>query len=116
VRIVGDIPAGLPPFALPSFDMDLWFQLAGAAVLISVIGFVESVSVAQTLAAKRRERIDPDQELVGLGRLERGGGLQRRLSGDRRLCPLGGQLRCRRPHPCRRRLHRRRHRARNAVT
>jgi SulP family sulfate permease len=36
-------------------------------VLISVIGFVESVSVAQTLAAKRRERIDPDQELVGLG-------------------------------------------------
>jgi sulfate permease, SulP family len=67
VRIVGDIPAGLPPFAVPSFDMDLWFQLAGAAVLISVIGFVESVSVAQTLAAKRRERIDPDQELVGLG-------------------------------------------------
>jgi sulfate permease, SulP family len=67
VRIVGDIPAGLPPFALPSFDTDLWFQLAGAAVLISVIGFVESVSVAQTLAARRRERIDPDQELVGLG-------------------------------------------------
>jgi sulfate permease, SulP family len=67
VRIVGDIPAGLPPFALPSFDMDIWFQLAGAAILISVIGFVESVSVAQTLAAKRRERIDPDQELVGLG-------------------------------------------------
>jgi sulfate permease, SulP family len=67
VRIVGDIPAGLPPFALPSFDLEIWFQLAGAAILISVIGFVESVSVAQTLAAKRRERIDPDQELVGLG-------------------------------------------------
>ncbi len=37
------------------------------AALISVIGFVESVSVAQTLAAKRRQRIDPDQELIGLG-------------------------------------------------
>jgi sulfate permease, SulP family len=67
VRIVGAIPAGLPPFGLPPLDPGLWMQLAGAALLISVIGFVESVSVAQTLAAKRRERIDPDQELVGLG-------------------------------------------------
>jgi sulfate permease, SulP family len=67
VRVVGEIPAGLPPFGLPSLDLGLWTQLAGAALLISVIGFVESVSVAQTLAAKRRERIDPDQELVGLG-------------------------------------------------
>jgi sulfate permease, SulP family len=67
VRIVGDIPSGLPPLGIPSVDPGLWMQLAGAALLISVIGFVESVSVAQTLAAKRRERIDPDQELVGLG-------------------------------------------------
>ena len=41
--------------------------LAGPALLISLIGFVESVSVAQTLAAKRRQRIYPDQELIGLG-------------------------------------------------
>jgi sulfate permease, SulP family len=67
VRVVGEIPAGLPAFGLPTPDLGLWAQLAGAALLISVIGFVESVSVAQTLAAKRRERIDPDQELVGLG-------------------------------------------------
>ena len=67
VRVVGDIPQGVPPFTVPSFQLELWLQLAGAAVLISIIGFVESVSVAQTLAAKRRERIDPDQELVGLG-------------------------------------------------
>src|SRR5690606_8055549 len=46
---------------------DLWPQLLGPAVLISIIGFVESVSVAQTLAARRRQRIAPDQELVGLG-------------------------------------------------
>ena len=39
----------------------------GSALLISIIGFVESISVAQTLAAKRRERVDLDQELVGLG-------------------------------------------------
>jgi SulP family sulfate permease len=67
VRIVGDIPAGLPPFALPSFDFGLWGQLLVPAVLISLVGFVESVSVAQTLAAKRRQRIVPNQELTALG-------------------------------------------------
>lgn len=67
VKVVGDVPKGLPPLTLPSFSMDVWTSLIGSAVLISVIGFVESISVAQTLAAKRRQRIDPDQELIGLG-------------------------------------------------
>jgi sulfate permease, SulP family len=67
VSIVGSVPQGLPPFTVPSFDRDIWFALAGSAALISIIGFVESVSVAQTLAAKKRQRIVPDQELVGLG-------------------------------------------------
>jgi SulP family sulfate permease len=67
VKIVGDIPAGFPPFAVPSFDASLWLQLLPAAALISLVGFVESVSVAQTLAAKRRQRIVPNQELTALG-------------------------------------------------
>lgn len=67
VRIVGDVPVGLPPLSLPSFSADLWSSLFVSALLISIIGFVESVSVAQTLATKKRQRIDPDQELVGLG-------------------------------------------------
>lgn len=67
VRVVGDVPQGLPPFAIPAFDPELWFALLPAAFLISIIGFVESVSVAQTLAAKRRQSIRPDQELIGLG-------------------------------------------------
>ena len=67
VQVVGDVPNGLPPLTMPSFSIDMWSNLIGAAVLISVIGFVESVSVAQTLAAKKRQRIDPDQELIGLG-------------------------------------------------
>ena len=67
VKIVGDVPTGLPPLSLPSFSMDLWSSLIVSAVVISIIGFVESVSVAQTLAAKKRQRIDPDQELIGLG-------------------------------------------------
>ena len=67
VAIVGHVPNGMPPFSLPSFSGDIWGQLFVSALLISVIGFVESVSVAQTLAARKRQRIDPDQELVGLG-------------------------------------------------
>jgi SulP family sulfate permease len=67
VKVVGAIPQSLPPFTLPVFDLALWQQLAMPALLIAVIGFVESVSVAQTLAAKRRQRINPDQELIGLG-------------------------------------------------
>lgn len=67
VAIVGDVPQGLPPLTIPHFDMEVWSSLLGSAVLISIIGFVESVSVAQTLAAKKRQRIVPDQELIGLG-------------------------------------------------
>ena len=67
VRIVGEVPQNLPPFTLPSFAPALLGQLLLPAFLISIIGFVESISVAQTLAAKKRQRIDPDQELIGLG-------------------------------------------------
>lgn len=67
VRVVGEVPQGLPPLTLPSLSPDLVGALLMPAILISVIGFVESVSVAQTLAAKKRQRIDPDQELIGLG-------------------------------------------------
>ena len=67
VLIVGEVPQSLPPFTLPSVSPDLLSQLLLPAFLISIIGFVESISVAQTLAAKKRQRIDPDQELIGLG-------------------------------------------------
>ncbi len=67
VAIVGRVPEGVPPLTIPSFSTEIWSQLFVAALLISVIGFVESISVAQTLAARKRQRIVPDQELVGLG-------------------------------------------------
>jgi len=67
VAIVGGVPQGLPVLGLPDFRSGLWLELMGSAALISVIGFVESVSVAQTLAAKKRQHIHPDQELIGLG-------------------------------------------------
>ena len=67
VHVVGEIPSGLPPLSFPPFNATTWSQLLPAATLIALIGFVESISVAQTLAAKRRQRVQPNQELVGLG-------------------------------------------------
>lgn len=74
VSLVGQVPSGLPQLTLPPLDVAVWKQLAVAALLISVVGFVESVSVGQTLAAKRRQRLDPDQELIGLGAANLGAG------------------------------------------
>ncbi len=67
LRVVGTVPSGLPVPSLPPLDLLLWAQIAVPALLISVVGYVETISVAQTLAAKRRQRIDPDQELIALG-------------------------------------------------
>ncbi|MBE7366027.1 SulP family inorganic anion transporter [Ramlibacter pallidus] len=67
VKVVGQIPQGLSPLTWPRFDPALWRELLAPALLISAVGFVESVSVGHTLAARRRERIEPDQELVALG-------------------------------------------------
>lgn len=75
VAIVGDIPAGLPMPALPPLDPALWQAILLPAALISLVGYVETISVAQTLAAKRRQRIDPDQELIALGASNIGAGL-----------------------------------------
>jgi SulP family sulfate permease len=67
VSVVGTVPTGLPPLGLPTLDSSVLTALIGPAVLITIIGYVESVSVAQTLAAKRRQKIDPNQELTALG-------------------------------------------------
>ena len=67
VSVVGAVPTGLPPIGMPQLDPSLLTALIGPAVLITIIGYVESVSVAQTLASKRRQKIDPNQELTALG-------------------------------------------------
>jgi sulfate permease, SulP family len=67
VAIVGPIPAGLPPLTLPPFDWGRWQALLPAALTIGLVGFMESISSAKTLAAKRRQRLDADQELLATG-------------------------------------------------
>lgn len=67
VQVVGSVTSGLPSLIWPDMSVGRWQQLGVSALLISVVGFVESMSVAQALATRRRERLDPNQELVGLG-------------------------------------------------
>ena len=67
VSVVGHIPAGMPLMSMPSVSIEAVKALLLPAILISIIGYVESVSVGKTLSAKRREKIDGNQELIGLG-------------------------------------------------
>ena len=67
VAIVGKVPKGLPKITMPPLDTALWIKILVPALLISIVGYVESISVALTLAAKKRQRVDPDQELIALG-------------------------------------------------
>ncbi|MDH4394124.1 MAG: sulfate permease [Limnobacter sp.] len=67
VRTVGVIPTGLPGFFFPTLIGAQWVSLIVPGVLIALVGFVETVSVGHALAAKRKQRIEPNQELLGLG-------------------------------------------------
>ncbi|MEO5336616.1 MAG: sulfate permease [Magnetospirillum sp. WYHS-4] len=65
--VVGEIPQGLPSVALPRLDLDMMAQLLPSAIIISLVGFMEAISIAKAMAAKTRDRIDPNQELIGQG-------------------------------------------------
>jgi SulP family sulfate permease len=67
VKIVGQIPTGMPPIGLPILDPAVLQALLPAALLITFVGYLESISVARALASKRRQKIDANQELFGLG-------------------------------------------------
>ena len=67
IKVVGEFPAGLPGLTLPSLDLPIIGSLAPAALAIVLAGYVESVSVGRSLGARKRQTIDPNQELVALG-------------------------------------------------
>lgn len=67
VKVVGQVPAGLPSLGLPSLEWGLLRDLLPAALLIALVGFIESVSIAQSLAMRKRQLINPDLELLGQG-------------------------------------------------
>ena len=72
IKVVGDIPSGLPALSMPDWQSlnlsaEDWKGLLNSALLISIIGFISSLSAAQTFAAKQRQRINPNQEAIALG-------------------------------------------------
>ena len=67
VNIIGTIPAGLPTLSIPSIDIALVRELFPVALIIAIVGYLESVSVAKALATRKRQKIDADQELLAHG-------------------------------------------------
>ena len=67
LAIVGDIPAGLPPFSIPNVGLPAFENLLVPALVIAIVAFVDSTSTAQELASRRRERVDTNKELLGVG-------------------------------------------------
>ena len=66
-EVVGSIPSGLPSLSAPKFSWDSTISLLSAALVISLVGFMEAMSIAKAMAAKTKQRIDPNQELIGQG-------------------------------------------------
>ncbi|MCC7277038.1 MAG: sodium-independent anion transporter, partial [Chromatiaceae bacterium] len=66
-EVVGRIPEGVPELALPSLSLDAIGSLLTAAIVISLVGFMEAISIAKALATKAKQKVDPNQELIGQG-------------------------------------------------
>jgi len=65
--VIGNIPQGLPEFKVPIFDMSIIFNLIPMAMIISLLGFMEAISIAKAMAARTGQRLDVNQELIGQG-------------------------------------------------
>jgi SulP family sulfate permease len=65
--VVGAIPAGLPKLALPQMGSETILLLLSTAFVITLVGFMEAISIAKAMATRTRQRIDPNQELLGQG-------------------------------------------------
>ena len=67
--VVGEIPRGLPTLSMPKVDLGVILHLLPYAAIISLLGFMEAISIAKAMAAKTGQRLDPNQELIGQGGL-----------------------------------------------
>jgi SulP family sulfate permease len=67
VSIIGEIPGGLPGFALPALAASEFLPLIPLALTVSFVGYIETISIAKSLAAKRRQKVDANQEFIALG-------------------------------------------------
>ena len=66
-RVVGVVPKGLPTLKAPTIEWSTILQLFVSAIAIGLIGFMEAISIAKAMAAKTRQHLDANQELIGQG-------------------------------------------------
>jgi len=67
VRLMGSLPGHLPPFSIPNFSFDTVRELAPKAFPVALIGLLEALSIARSIAAHSRQMIDGNQEFIGQG-------------------------------------------------
>nr|WP_321513805.1 SulP family inorganic anion transporter [uncultured Pseudodesulfovibrio sp.] len=65
--VVGTVPSGIPSISAPALDLKVMLHLLPFAAIISLLGFMEAISIAKAMAAKTGQRLDPNQELIGQG-------------------------------------------------
>ncbi len=66
-KVIGEVPGGLPGFRMPKFEWSVFMHLIGAMITISLIGFMEAISIAKSMAATTRQNLSPNRELIGQG-------------------------------------------------
>lgn len=66
-EVIGEVPKGLPSLTIPRIDFNIMLHLFPYAAIISLLGFMEAISIAKAIASKTGQRIDPNQELIGQG-------------------------------------------------
>ena len=66
-EVVGRIPAGLPRLGLPRVSSESVLSLLIPAFVVALVGLAEAMSSAKAIAAKTKQRLDPNRELIGQG-------------------------------------------------
>jgi SulP family sulfate permease len=67
ISLVGEVPRQLPPLSVPDFSLKAIKNMGGAALAIAMLGLVEAVSIARSIATRSGQRIDGNQEFIGQG-------------------------------------------------
>ena len=67
LAVVGTVPSGLPLLSMPEISFSLMSNLLPAAAILGLVSFIESISISQAFATQKRQKIDSNNELIGLG-------------------------------------------------
>ncbi|MDQ8037142.1 MAG: SulP family inorganic anion transporter [Pedobacter sp.] len=75
VKVLGPLPQGLPSFVFPWIGLDALTQIIVGGCAVALVAFADTSVLSRTYAAKTGHRVDPNQEMVGLGAANLAAGL-----------------------------------------